>query len=292
MTGVLDFVAASHPTTVATSRGIAEYATCGAGPAVLLLHGAMGGWDQGMMLAAAAIGPAPFQAIAVSRPGYLGTPLALGTAPAQQADVCADVLAALGVQRAAVVAISGGGQCALQFALRHPGRCRALVMISACSAPIAVRIPLRFHLLRVMARFPSLVARMRKKTVANLDTAAARSIPDPILRARTLNHPEVGPLFIEHLLSIMEHMPQRMPGTRNDIAQSRASFAYPVEYVATPTLIVHGTDDEAAPFAQAESLAARLPNSEFLAIPGGRHVSLFTHHALIQPRIREFLERT
>ena len=177
------------PSMIETRQGAVECARFGRGPSVLLLHGAMGGYDQGLLLAAAAAGSSGFDFIAVSRPGYLGTPLALGQTPEQQADLCAALLDALAIPRAAVIAISGGGQCALQFALRHPGRCCSLVMISACSAPIAVRLPLRFHLLGLIAHLPAVAAVMRKKMRSDPDRAVSQSIPDPDLASPDLERP-------------------------------------------------------------------------------------------------------
>jgi pimeloyl-ACP methyl ester carboxylesterase len=272
-----------------TPLGPVECARTGEGPAVLLLHGAMGGYDQGLLLGRTVLGTPGYQFVALSRPGYLGTPLSSGPAPEQQADLCAAALGALAVHHASVIAISGGGQCALQFALRHPDRCTAIVMISACSARIPGRPPLRFHLLKLAAHFPPLMNVMRRKAAANPEAAARRSITDPELRARTLADPESGPLLRELQLGITDRMAARLPGTQNDIAQSRSPFHYPVERITAPTLVVHGTDDEAAPFAHAESLAARIPNAELLAIKGGRHVSIFTHRGLIHPRVRSFM---
>lgn len=79
----------------------------GHGPAVLALHGAMGGYDQSAILAQALV-PDGHRVIAVSRPGYLGTPPAVGTTPEGQADALAALLDALGLADAAVVAVSGG----------------------------------------------------------------------------------------------------------------------------------------------------------------------------------------
>jgi pimeloyl-ACP methyl ester carboxylesterase len=270
-------------------NGGLEYFRSGEGPAVLLLHGAMGGYDQSVRLGRAAIGETGFDGIAVSRPGYLGTPLGTGRKPEEQADLCARLLDALGIERAAVVAVSGGGQCALQFALRHAERCRAVVMISACSAPLTVKIPLRFHVLSFLAHFPALTARMQRKAAANLEKAAQRSIPDPVLRAEVLNDPEVGQLLRDHVICTFDRMSKRIAGTQNDIAQSRLPFDYPLERIIAPVLVVHGTDDEAVPFAQAEALASRVKCGALMAIPGGRHTSLFTHRRLIQTRVRAFL---
>lgn len=278
------------PVTAGTRRGVVECAVTGEGPPVLLIHGAMGGYDQGLLLARAALDFARFQWVAVSRPGYLATPLALGETPQDQADLCAAVLDALGIPQAAVIAVSGGGQCALQFAQRHRGRCWGLVMISACSAQLTVRLPLQFHLMKLMARLPPLVAAMRRKAANNPEQAARRSIPDPLLRARTLNDPDAGPLLIALQLSTMDRLAERLPGTQNDITQSRLPFDYPLEQISVPALVVQGTADQAVPYEQASSLARRLPSAELLTIENGEHVSLFTHLHDIRPRVTQFLD--
>ena len=112
-----------------TSRGLIEYATLGDGeePAVLVIHGTPGGYDQGLMMALR-IGPWSLHVIAPSRPGYLGTALDVGKTPRDQADAYADLLDALSISRAAIVALSGGGPSSIQFAAHHPERCAALVL--------------------------------------------------------------------------------------------------------------------------------------------------------------------
>jgi pimeloyl-ACP methyl ester carboxylesterase len=276
--------------TASTSLGAIEYADTGTGPNLLLLHGAMGGSDQGVLLGRSAVGAGAFRFVAVSRPGYLGTPLDNAAAPEQQADLCASLLDALSIQRTAVIAVSGGGQCALQFALRHGDRCWALVMISACSAQLSGRVPLAFSLMKLAARIPGITSAIRSRMTRDPERAARRSIPDPVLRASTLKHPEAGGLLQELQFSTMEHMAARIPGTENDIQQSRRPFSYDYERISAPSLVIHGTDDEAVPFAQAQTLSSRLPDAELMAIDGGRHVCLFTHLDAIRRRVRSFLE--
>ena len=69
------------PKTVVTSQGNVEYTEIGEGPAVVTIHGAMGGCDQSLILAQT-IGDFGYRYIAVSRPGYLGTPIGSGKSPA------------------------------------------------------------------------------------------------------------------------------------------------------------------------------------------------------------------
>jgi 2-hydroxy-6-oxonona-2,4-dienedioate hydrolase len=90
--------------------------------------------------------PAPtsggLRIIAPSRFGYLGSTLAARASSAGQADAYVSVLDRLGVDRAAVFGFSGGGPSAMQFALRHPDRATALVLLSS-ALPGPVTLPPR-----------------------------------------------------------------------------------------------------------------------------------------------------
>ena len=65
------------PRTVTTPLGPIEYAERGDGDTILAVHGTLGGWDQGLVVAEF-LRVNGFKIIAPSRPGYLGTPLATG----------------------------------------------------------------------------------------------------------------------------------------------------------------------------------------------------------------------
>ena len=83
---------------VATRHGPIEYTTWGEGPPVLVIHGAGGGYDQGVSIARA-FGGDGFRWISPSRFGYLRTPLSADASTADQADAFADVLDALNIKR-------------------------------------------------------------------------------------------------------------------------------------------------------------------------------------------------
>src|SRR5262245_11041439 len=119
---------------VDTQCGPIEYAEIGNGPTVLVVHGAGGGFDQGMEFAEP-IAAGGFHVVAMSRFGYLRTPMPPDASPAAQADAHAALLDALGIPRAAVLGASAGAPSALQFALRHPGRCWGLGIL----VPMAFR---------------------------------------------------------------------------------------------------------------------------------------------------------
>jgi pimeloyl-ACP methyl ester carboxylesterase len=285
---------ASSTAVVPTARGTIEIADLGAGPALLALHGGMGGVDQSLLLARAALGdPSATRVLAVSRPGYLGTPQSAGVAPQQQADLYAALLDRLGVATTVVIAVSAGGPSALHFAQRHPSRCAGLILVSCCSGQLGVppEVAARLPMMTWMARLPGLIALMRWRAERDPLSGARRSIADEALAIRTLADPDAGPLLRELQSSTFTRLKQRLPGTLNDISQFETLPEIPIERIAAPILVIHGTADRVVPFSHARRVADAAPNADLMAIDGGEHVSLFTHLAQVRARVREFLDQ-
>ena len=118
-----------------TRCGPIEYAIAGDGPPVLVVHGAGGGFDQGMDFAEPLV-QSGFRVIAMSRFGYLRTPLPADASVAAQADAHACLLDVLDIPRATVIGASVGAPSSIQFALRHPERTTALVLMRARHNPL------------------------------------------------------------------------------------------------------------------------------------------------------------
>jgi pimeloyl-ACP methyl ester carboxylesterase len=118
---------------VSTPCGLIEYADVGHGPPVLVVHGAAGGFDQGLDIGQPFFVQRGFRVIAVSRFGYLHTRMPADGSSAAQADAHACLLDALKLERVGVFGVSAGGPSAMQLCLRHPERCSALVLFSAAT---------------------------------------------------------------------------------------------------------------------------------------------------------------
>lgn len=276
------------PLVCPTAFGPVERLDWGEGPAVIALHGAMGGCDQSAILART-IGEPGYRYLALSRPGYLGTPLRSGRTPQAQADLCAALLDELEVDDATAMAVSGGGPCAIHFALRHPDRCRALVLVSTVAGTLETKVPAAFQLMTRLARKPWFLSWLRRRVARHPERVAARSIADPEILARTIADDEAWPLFRELLLSTYDRMPARLEGTANDIATTSAT-TYALERIRVPTLVVHGTADKMVPYeANAKAFQARIPDVELVTVDGGEHVSIFSHRARVRPRVTAFL---
>jgi 2-hydroxy-6-oxonona-2,4-dienedioate hydrolase len=120
---------------VETPCGLIEYAAAGDGPPVLVVHGAGGGYDQGIDFAGPLV-DSGFRVIAMSRFGYLRTPLPADGSAEAQAEAHACLLDALNVPKAAILGASAGAPSSMQFALKYPERCAALVLlVPAAYAP-------------------------------------------------------------------------------------------------------------------------------------------------------------
>ena len=98
----------------------------------MAIHGGIGGCDQARIMSEW-IDPTWYRILSPSRPGYLGTPLETGRTMEQQADALAALLDILGIRRVTLVAASAGGPPAYLFAIRHPNRVAALIVIDGVS---------------------------------------------------------------------------------------------------------------------------------------------------------------
>lgn len=118
--------------------GAMEYAVAGRGPPALAIHGTGGGFDQGLAIGRrlAATGRL---IIAPSRFGYLRSDNPPDPSPANQADAFVDLLDKLEIEKASAIGVSAGALSALEFAIRHPSRCNALVWFQQLMCPTGRR---------------------------------------------------------------------------------------------------------------------------------------------------------
>jgi pimeloyl-ACP methyl ester carboxylesterase len=278
-----------EPRTAKTALGMVEYAEIGTGPVVVAVHGAMGGYDQSLILAQT-IGQAGYRYLAMTRPGYLGTPISSGKSPEQQGDLMAALLDTLGIKQAGVMAVSGGGPSAVEFGLRHAERCTGLILVATCADKVDTPIPISFKVMTFLARWPWFVNKFRKKAEQDLRAVAKRSIQDPEVLERTINDPETWPIFSTMLLSTYDRMGQRIVGTANDIEITRTA-TYPLENLAVPVLVIHGTHDRLVQFeVHARMYETRVPKVELLTIEGGEHVAIFTHRDVVRKKVSDFMQ--
>jgi len=268
-----------------TPYGPMEFVSWGEGPAILAVHGAGGGYDQGRLLANAFAGEG-YRWIAPSRFGYLRSSLPADASTVAQADAFAALLDELGVERVAIVAMSGGVPPSLQFTLRYPERTAALVLLS--SAPYtpftAAEQQLPVPAWMYQALFSSDLPYWALQRIARPNLEAIFDVKPDLRAAMTVEERA----FVTQMVDGFEPVTQRMAGIGNEGAAIDPQTRYPLEEITAPTLVVHARDDGINPFAIAEHAAGHIPGAEFMPLASGGHL-LLGHHADVQARVSAFL---
>jgi pimeloyl-ACP methyl ester carboxylesterase len=274
-----------------TPCGPIEYAVAGDGPPVLVVHGAGGGFDQGLDFGKPLV-ELGFRVIAMSRFGYLRTPLPADAAPAAQADAHACLLDALHLQRVPILGISAGAPSSLQFAIRHPQRTTALVLV----VPAAYR-PRSVDDTRTMVA-PTGTEFLRD-TALRLDFlfwAAIRLAPDSVTRLVLATDPALVAsasreeqayvaMMLEHILPVS---PRRF-GLLNEAKVMASLERYALERITAPTLAISARDDFYETYESARYTAAQIARARFLGYPTGGHL-LVGHGQEAMSEITRFLK--
>jgi pimeloyl-ACP methyl ester carboxylesterase len=274
---------------VETPCGIIEYAEEGQGPAVLIIHGAGGGFDQGLDFARM-FGSSGFRIIAPSRFGYLRTPLPSDASPAAQADAHACLLDTLRLQRVAVVGGSAGAPSAMQLCLRHPQRCSGLVLLF----PLAYAPRPEGE----AQQPPSRLAQFVMDTTLDSDFAfwlatkmARDTMIETILATPIADFNNAGAGEQARALDVLRNIlpvSQRANGLRNENAVVASLERYDLERITVPTLIVCAENDGYGMYRNARYTAEHIPGARLVSFPTGGHL-LLGHREEARTALRELL---
>ena len=282
-------IAAAHARVLSGSRllttrsGPIEYGTLGEGSPVLVLHGASGGWDQGLAFARK-LGARGFRAIAPSRFGYLRTPLPADASPEAEADAFADLLDALQIPRLPVIAFSAGAACAVQLALRHPARVSHLVLMVPGAGGLDARratIPPGLFL-DALYRFDFvmwLIMRLAPRFMYRLVGVPPALIPS--LGVEDKAHLD------EVVQSILPTAPRRL-GVLNEGQTQQPGREYALNQIVAPTLLISAADDLYQTLPVARHAATRIRHSTLVEFATGGHL-LLGHQKDVLHEVTTFL---
>ena len=272
-----------------TRCGPIEYALAGEGPPVLLVHGAGGGCDQALEFGKP-LAERGFRIIAMSRFGYLRTPLPADASAAAQADAHAALLDALGIRVAAIVGASAGAPSALQFALRHPGRCSALVLLVPAAyvprpdgAPPLKTPALTEFLFRTALKSDFVYWAATRLARSAVIGAMLATPPAVVARASPEERARIGAVM-QHVLPVSA----RRLGLLNDADVVSSLQRYELERIAVPTLALSVADDRFGTFDPARYTAEHIPGARFIGYETGGHLWV-GHHDEALAAIEAFL---
>lgn len=269
-----------------TAAGPIEYADFGEGEPMLVIHGAGGGYDQGLLLGRD-IGEG-YRIIAPSRFGYLKTPVPDDSSPAAQADALDALLDSLGVKKAVVAGASAGAPSAIELALRHPHRVSALILLvprtyhptESIGADESVPSQAVLGLIETSADFLFWIA----MHVSRASVVRFLGVPPTVEASAS----EDDRARVTELMNSIRPLSSRVRGIEVD---SRTQMSpWPLERLAVPTLIVSAEDDLYRTLPGARFTAERIKGAELRVLKSGGHL-MVGRGAQVRKWVSDFLRR-
>lgn len=211
--------------------------------------------------------------IAMSRFGFLRTPMPADASPTAQAAAHVCLLDALGIARAAVFGASAGAPSVTQLAIATPERVSALVLLAplafkpqavADSAPalspwvntlIAGLFASDFFLWVGLHLAPTLMTQYVLGTPPELLASASQQE-----RSR-----------LTAILGNILPLSSRQQGIAGDMAVAASLVSLPLEDIRLPTLIMAARDDGFGTYANAQYTASRIKDAQFISFDQGGH---------------------
>lgn len=194
-------------------------------------------------------------------------------------------------EQAAVIGISAGAPSSLQFALRHPQRTAALVLlVPAIYVPRAEDVPsvtpapgtefIFQTALRSDFLFWAAIELARETLIE-----AILATPPAIVETASVNEQNRAWMMLDWILPVS---PRRL-GLLNDSAVTTSLPRYDLEQVKVPTLAISMKDDLFGTYDGARYTAEQVPGARFIGYESGGHVWI-GHHEEILSQIADFLK--
>lgn len=273
---------------VSTRSGILEFAESGVGQPVLMIHGSGGGFDQGLEFAWPLI-ESGFHVVAPSRFGYLRSDYPADSSPAAQADAFADLLDHLKISRVAVIGGSAGAPSAIQFALKYPERCSALVLL----VPLAY-VPSREEDADGASNGTIFMAALHSDFlywlgISFVPDAMVKSIlaTDPLL-LQTASAEERE--RVQRTLATVLPVSRRAKGIESDTNLARSLGPLPLQNIHVPTLAISVKDDRYNTLPAAEYITTQVPNARLITYATGGHLWV-GHNQELFDSVSQFLRQ-
>ena len=190
-------------------------------------------------------------------------------------DQLAELLGHLGIARASVFGFSLGGMIARRFAMEHTDRLETLGILHSAHA-------------RDKAAHDAIQARVvqaaREGPAATVEAALSRWFTDGF----RLTHPQM-----------MDEVRRWILANRKDVyapiyqvlVDGVTELVAPSPPIAAPSLVMTGEEDYGNSPAMSHAIAAEIPGSELVILPGLRHMALAEAPELFNAQLLAFLSR-
>jgi pimeloyl-ACP methyl ester carboxylesterase len=252
-----------------------RYEDLGTGLPVLLLHAFP--FDRAMWVPQCEpIAAAGFRVLAPDLPEFgETTPGSEVFAIERSADVIADLLDEIDIEKAVIGGLSMGGYIAMAFARRHPQRLLALILADTKAAPDDAEGKAG-----------------RDRMIADVKDGGAAAAADALLpklfsTATRDGHPEV----IEQARAIILRQRAAAIIAALYALRDRPDAAPGLAAVTVPTLVLVGEDDAVTPPLASARIAGAIVGAELVHIPSAGHLSNLENSAAFNSAVISFLSK-
>jgi 3-oxoadipate enol-lactonase len=242
----------------------------GDGPTVLFSHGLM--MDHTMFDPQVAALAPDYRCVRWDERGFGDTPAPHPFTYWDSAEDAVELLDQLGIDQAVFIGMSQGGFLSLRAALANPERVRALVLIDSAAD---VEDPETIAAYRGMGHVVQHGSDEERAAV--FEAVAGLILGDEALGAQWI--PKWETLDRDGIGNALEALLER-----DDLSGRLGE-------ISCPTLVVHGTADQAIAIERAEALCAALSDCRGLVrIEGAAHALNLSHPDQVNPSLRQFLD--
>ncbi len=194
---------------------------------------------------------------------------------ADMADDVRDALDALGVETAVVFGHSMGGMIAQEFALRHPGRVKHLVLASTIP-PAPAFIPTAGGMTQATILLKPPAADIENPTEEQMHHASRQWL-------QFAAHGFEPQIEVLHEMGHQALM--RVTPFNGIMLQARAIYAWRnprrLRKVSVPTTVMHGLADHIVPPVNSRRIADLIPGAKLIEVPGAGHLFAWEAHDAI-----------
>lgn len=182
----------------------------------------------------------------------------------------------LGIESAVLVGLSMGGMAAMPFALAHPSRVRALVLLDTSAEPEPGAARAKNQALAVTAR------------LFGISDFIMKRVNDLMWSRRfQLERPDL----VSEWSTRVKALPRRAVYRAVVSVMGRKAIGPRLADIRCPTLVIVGDEDKATPPATNRHIADTIPGAEFTLLPRTGHIANLEEPDLVTKLIRAFLAK-
>ena len=264
--------------TLALSHGTLSWDAFGsrrAAVTIVLLHGFP--HDRGLWAAQAGAAADVFPDVRLLIPDLPGfgrsSPLSAAGMDAY-ADVLEPMLDRCEVEQAVIGGLSMGGYIAFAFWRRHAARTRALMLFGT-------KAPADTEAARDARR--ALIDTVQRDGVGAL-------VPSMISTQLGVSTRRDDPALVEQIEVMLHRAPVSGVTAAAEALMGRVDSTPTLDTILVPTLVLVGDEDTITPVSDAMRIAAGIPRSRLVTVPGAGHLAPIEQPAVVNAAIAEFLD--